>query len=106
MTSGRQTLHDIDNAVAQARANLERTSELASQMAEERAALGILPLPTSLEGALAQFTADPVLAAALHDSRAALVVRPRRLHPVGARSRLGLERVPEGKQARTTGLSA
>ena len=39
MTSGRQTLHDIDNAVAQARANLERTSELASQMAEERAAL-------------------------------------------------------------------
>ena len=33
--------------------------------AEERAELGILPLPSSLEEALAQFTADPVLTAAL-----------------------------------------
>jgi glutamine synthetase len=32
---------------------------------EERAELGIVPLPASLEEALAQFTADPVLAAAL-----------------------------------------
>ena len=33
--------------------------------AEERAELGIVPLPSSLEEALGQFTADPVLAAAL-----------------------------------------
>ncbi len=39
MKSGRQTLHEIDNAVAEARANLDRTSDLASRMAEERAAL-------------------------------------------------------------------
>ena len=39
MRSGRQTLHEIDNAVAQARANLDQTSDLASSLAEERAAL-------------------------------------------------------------------
>ena len=39
MKSGRQTLHEIDNAVTEARANLDRTSDLASRLAEERAAL-------------------------------------------------------------------
>ena len=39
MRTGRQTLHEIDEAVSQTRANLERTTELANRLAEERAAI-------------------------------------------------------------------
>lgn len=39
MASGRQTLHDIDNTIADARGNLEQTTELAARLSEQRAAL-------------------------------------------------------------------
>ena len=39
MRTGRQALHEIDGAVAQARTNLEQTNEIATRLAEERAAL-------------------------------------------------------------------